>query len=89
VSERNPIPGHGTEQQAPLANPEHGTMPEDARIQRKVGQRTPEKREKDQLRNTGTEDVDAMENITWEETAPKQTTGGPAELDRVPGIHKT
>lgn len=85
---RNPIPDHGTEQHAPLQNPEHGTMPEEASIQRNVGQRTPERREQEQLRNTGTEDVEALDNITWEETAPKQTTGGPAELDNVPNLPK-
>lgn len=74
----------GTEQQAPLTNSEHGTMPDAASVQRQVGQRTPERREQEQLRGTGHEDVEALDNITFEETAPKQTTGGPAELDHVP-----
>lgn len=79
----------GTERLDPLTNPEHGTVPNpDASVQRNVGERTPERREQEQLRETGTEDVEALDNITWEDTAPKQTTGGPAEMDHVPNVDK-
>lgn len=72
-----------TNQQAAQADSERGTQPPEASVGREVGQRTPERAEREQVRNAGVKDVND-EDTTVPELAPNQTTGGPAELDRVP-----